>query len=185
VTSDEIRRLIETQGVELKKPLKLKREGLKSLNAMVNADTAEGTVVFGVAPNGAIVGVEPGNLDKAQRSLAQHVRSKFSPPIQFEIEVVDCDQKWVVVVRGKRGSGVPLCEYDGRAFIQEGSESRQLQLAEKRDMIRRRNRGSHPGPWRCDRCNSFVGTLSSGVTDGVTMKRTYRCSCGGEYWPVT
>lgn len=126
MTPEEVRSLIETQGVERKQSLGLKREGLESLNAMVNADSAEGVVLFGVASDGTIVGVEPGDLDKAQRSLAQHIRAKFSPSIRFEIEAVDCDQTWVIAVRGKREPGVPLCEYDGRAYIQEGSESRKL-----------------------------------------------------------
>jgi len=180
-----VRHLVETQGVERKQSLSEKKEGLASLNAMVNADSAVGVVLFGVSPHGAIVGVEPGDVDKAQRSLAQHIRAKFSPAVCFEIEAVDCDGKWIVAVRAERDRRVPLLEYDGRAYIREGSGKRQLELAEKLQIIHRRNRDSHSGPWRCDRCGSLVGQLVSVESDGQTMRKTYGCDCGGEYWPVT
>ena len=68
----------ESQVFERKKSLGLQREGLESLCGMVNAYAAQGTVVFGIAPDGELVGVEPGDLDKPQRSLTQTISSKFS-----------------------------------------------------------------------------------------------------------
>jgi len=185
MTIEDVYRLIETQGVERKQSLSEKKKGFESLNAMVNADAAAGQVIFGVAPDGAIVGIELGDVDKAQRSLAQHIRDKFCPAINFEIEAVDCNGKWVLIVRGKREPHVPLCEYDGKAYIREGSVTRQLQLTEKLRIIRYRDRDQHPGPWRCDKCGSLVGQFYGTVFDGKTMRRTYKCACGGEYWPAT
>ncbi len=184
MTPDDLRGLIETQSVECKQSLSEKREGMEALNAMVNAESAAGLVLFGVAPDHTIVGIEPGDVEKSQRSLGQHIRDKFCPMIRFEIEAVNCDSKWVLVVRAMREPHVPLCEYDGRAYIREGSAKRQLPLPEKLQLIRRRDRDQHPGPWRCSRCGSVAGQVSSMVFDGETMRRTYDCDCGGEYWPA-
>jgi predicted HTH transcriptional regulator len=185
VTKDELYRLIETQRVERKRSLSEKREGLESVNAMVNADSASGQILFGVAPNGTVVGIEPGDADKAQRSLAQHIRDKFDPPIRFEIQAVDCEGKDGLAVSARREPHVPLCEYNGRAYIREGSEKRQLKLAEKLHIIRCRDRGQHTGPWKCSKCGAFTGQLISVVFDGQRMERDYGCRCGGEYWPAT
>lgn len=61
INSDEIRRLGETQTVELKKSLSLQREALEALCGMINSDSATGTVIFGVSPDGNICGVEEGS----------------------------------------------------------------------------------------------------------------------------
>ena len=66
----------EDQVTEFKKSLSLTREGFQALTAMLNADTARGQVIFGVAPGGEPVGIEPGDVDKAQRSLVEHARLK-------------------------------------------------------------------------------------------------------------
>jgi predicted HTH transcriptional regulator len=185
MTREELHRLIETQGVERKRSLAERREGLEALDAMVNADAATGHVLFGVDPEGNAIGIEPGNADKAQRSLAQHIRDQFHPAVNVEIGAVDCDGKWVLVVSGRRDRSVPLVEYDGRAFIREGSITRQLDLTEKLRIIRHRDRDQHPGPWKCDKCGSLVGQLFAVVFDGTTMRKTYECHCGGQYWPAT
>ena len=184
MTTRDIRRLIETQEVERKKSLAQRRPGLKALDAMVNADSAVGTIVFGVAPDGAVVGVT-GDLDQAQRSLAQEIRSKFSPPITIEITVLPCEDKNLLVVDGRREPSVPLCEYDGRAYIREGSQDRQLNLGEKLEIIRRRDRDQHPGPWRCNKCGSTAMHFEGSVFDGEKWIRSYKCECGGEWWPPT
>jgi GTPase len=77
----------ESQTLEFKKSLSLQREGLEALCAMVNSDLAQGTVVFGIEPNGTICGIEKGNLDKAQRSLSQVLRSKFEPQLAAQIKI--------------------------------------------------------------------------------------------------
>ena len=77
----------ESQKLEFKRSLSLRREGLEALCAMVNSDLARGTVVFGIESDGTVCGVEQGNLDTAQRSLLQVVRDKFEPPMVVQIEV--------------------------------------------------------------------------------------------------
>lgn len=175
----------ESQLVEFKKSLSLTNEALKSLCGMINTDAAQGIVVFGVASNGTISGIEPGNLDNAQRTLSQRIRSKFDPPITASIETVEYSGSNLVLLSAKRDTQTPYHEFDGRAFIREGTTTRQLSLAEKHALVRRRNRDQHNGPWKCDKCGSLVGMLISYAITDQGMVRSYTCSCGGEYWPPT
>ena len=185
IKPDEVARLIESQQVELKKSLSLQKEGGEALCGMLNADAARGLVLFGVAPDGSIVGVETGDLDKAQKSLAQHVRDSFDPPLPVSIEVVQCGDKNLIALQAERPKNTVLYEYAGRAFIREGSSRRRLTVTEKAGLSSRRRRDTHHGPWQCDRCGSVAGTISVIVVTDRGIEKSYKCGCGGEYWPVT
>jgi predicted HTH transcriptional regulator len=174
----------ESQTFERKRSLSLQREGLASLCGMINADHCSGTVAFGIDPDGRIVGVEPGNLDKAQRSLAQSIQLKFEPAIQCALQVKNVEGKSVVLISAQRNRSVPYHEFDGRAYIREGTVTRQLSLSEKHALQRQRNRDLHTGPWKCDGCGSWVGMLSQVVVTDQGMHKTYTCRCGGEFWPA-
>ena len=184
INSEEIKRLGETQTVEFKKSLALQKEAMEALCGMINADSATGTVIFGISPDSSISGIEPGNLDSAQKSLAQTVRQKFDPPLICSIEVLECDGKQLIALKADRATGVPYHECDGRAYIREGSSRRQLGLAEKQRLNAKRNRDQHNGPWKCDRCGSLAGTLSSFTLTDQGMVKTYSHTCGGEWWPA-
>jgi len=184
ISRDEIRNLGETQTVEFKKSLSSQKEALKALCGMINSDSATGAVLFGVSPDGSISGIEPGNLDSAQKTLAQNVQHKFDPSLICTIEVLECEGKHLMVLKADRASGVAYHEYDGRAYIREGSTARQLSYDEKQQLSKRRNRDQHNGPWKCDRCGSFVGMLSSIIITDQRAKKSYDCPCGGEYWPA-
>lgn len=175
----------EGQTTEFKKSLSLRREALEALCGMVNADCAKGIVLFGVEPDGVVCGVESGNLDSAQRSLSQAINQGFEPRLPFEIQVKVVEDRWLVVLSAERPRSVPYYEYDGRAWIRQGSGKRQLTLAEKDQIRRVRDRAFHPGPWKCDRCGICVGQLISVTMTKDGMRKTYDCSCGGEFWPST
>lgn len=174
----------EGQTTEFKQSLSLRDEGLEALCGMVNSDAAEGTVLFGIAPNGGVVGVEDGNLDTAQRSLSQAIRSNFDPPLTPEIWVEAINGESVVGVKANRSPTVPYHEYKGRAYIRQGSETRLLTHAQKDGLRRNRDRAHHMGPWKCDRCGSLVGQLFSFKVTDEGMERTYECECGGQFQPV-
>ena len=174
----------ESQTLEFKKSLSLQREGLETLCAMVNSDLASGTVIFGIEPNGTVCGIEQGNLDTAQRSLLQRIKNRIDPTPIVQIEVKELKGRQVLVVRAERYRGVPYCEYDGRAWIREGTSNRKLNLSEKDQLSKRRDRDSHTGPRRCDRCGSWVGVLHSFEVSSEGMKKTYKCQCGREFWPA-
>lgn len=175
----------EGQTLEFKRSLSLRDKGLEGLCAMVNSDLAQGTVVFGIERDGGICGVESGNLDTAQRSLVEAIRTTFEPSLIVRTEVRELNGKMVLVVRAERNSGIPYHEYQGRAWLREGTSNRLLTLAEKESLSAKRNRDRHPGPWKCNRCGSLVGMLASYEVSDAGMRKTYKCPCGGEFWPLT
>jgi predicted HTH transcriptional regulator len=175
----------EGQVLEFKKSLSLRREGLEALCAMVNSDLAQGTVLFGIGPDGSVCGIEKGNLDTAQRSLSQVIRNKFEPSLVVKMQVEELANQRVLAISAERHRETPYHEYDGRAWIREGTTNRLLSLAEKESLAGKRNRDRHPGPWRCNLCGRWVGVLHSYEISGDGMKKTYGCECGGEFWPAT
>ena len=174
----------ESLLVEFKKSLSLSSEGLKSLCGMLNAEHRKGTILFGVSPESEVVGLDPGNLDKAQRSLCQKISSGFDPPIVPEVSIIKILGKNVLVLCSARLRAIPIHEYDGRAYIREGTTTRRLSLAEKRALVRSRDRSFHTGPWKCDGCGSYTGMLSIVRITNAGIEKSYRCHCGGEYWPA-
>ena len=72
-----------------------------------------------------------------------------------------------------------------RAWIRQGSEKRPFTFAEKDHLRRNRDRAFHPGPWKCDRCGSWVGQLISVTLTNEGLVKNYDCDCGGQYWPST
>ncbi len=182
---EDLIRTGEGQTTEFKRSLSLQDKGLEALCAMVNSDYGRGTVAFGIESDGTICGIESGNLDTAQCSLSQIIRNKFEPSLVIKIETYDVNDKVVLLLSSERVSNVPYHEYDGRAWIREGSTNRRLSLAEKESLITKRNRDRHPGPWRCNRCGALVGVLNSFEITSEGMRKTYKCGCGGEFWPIT
>ena len=120
----------ETQTIEFKKSLSQMKEGCKVLCGMLNTDFGSGMVLFGISPENDVVGIG-GNLDSAQRTLAQHIQQKFEPSIICSIEIEEQDGSKVMILSAKRPNEVCYYEYDGRAFIKEGSTTRQLSYQEK------------------------------------------------------
>ena len=181
----EFSKLGESGVVEFKESLRLHKEGLKALCSMVNSDAARGEVWFGVADDGSICGIEPGDRDSVQQTLAQRARNKFDPPLICTIELFQCEGRCLLRLAAHRAPGVPYHDYDGRAYIREGSTSRRLSHAEKQLLGSSRNRDQHHGPWKCDHCGAVVGMLSQLVITDQGASKSYGCDCGGEYWPIS
>ena len=180
VSKKEIEEILqEPRLVECKTALSGERAACESLCGMLNSHLARGLVLFGVAPDRTIVGVEPGELDEAQRSLVEHVDASFDPKVPITLEILDCEGKLIVVLSADRPRTMPLVEYDGRAFIREGSTTRPLSSDERTSFTWRRDRAHHPGPWQCDRCGLVAAVIDPGP------EQSYSCDCGGEWWPVT
>jgi len=119
----------ETQSVEFKKSLSQKKEGCKALCGMLNTEIGAGMVFFGISPENDVVGIG-GNLDSAQRTLAQHIQQKFDPSMVCSIKIEDYKDKKILVLSAKRANDVSCYEYDGRVFIKEGSTKRYLSAQE-------------------------------------------------------
>ena len=175
----------ETQTVEFKQSMSQMKEGCKALCGMLNTNQGAGAVLFGISPKSDVVGLQDANLDSVQRTLAQHIQQTFEPALTCSIDLLSCNGKNIISLSAQRPKNIPYFEYDGRAFIKEGSTKRQLSLQEKQSLLLRRDRAKHNGLWKCDRCGSWAGTLSSIAITDEGPKKTYDCQCGGEFWPAT
>jgi predicted HTH transcriptional regulator len=175
--------LIESQELEFKTSLAKTDDGLQSLCGMLNTDKGQGTCIFGVAPDGQIEGVG-GNLDSAQQKLENKIRMKFEPPIIADINVQEKESKNVITIMASRDKKVPYHEYDGRAYIREGTVTRQLSLSEKQQIQKRRDRDHHNGPWKCDKCGLVMPDSRYFAYIGRELVKPYSCQCGGEFWPA-
>lgn len=180
----EVRALGEAQTLEFKRSLSLMKEAFADLCAMINADTAKGKVVFGIDPTGEVCGLGDTNLDSAQRTIALHAQQKMDPPCLLEIHPFLCDGQPILILVGTRSRNVPFHEYDGRAYIRVGSVSQQMSIAQKLQLSVSRNRDLHTGLWRCDRCGSFAGGVNGIEVTEHGPRKTYKHSCGGEWWPA-
>lgn len=185
ISIEDLNGLGEDQTLEFKQSAQLRKEAFQSLCAMVNADAARGTVVFGVAPDGTVVGLGDDNIDSTQRTLVQHARQKFDPPINVELEAAVCNGASILLMRAVRDRGVQYHEYDGRAYMRQGATNSVPSMEQKQRLAKSRNRDLHQVGWRCDKCGAVVGTLNANIiTAGVGVVRRYGCRCGGEYWPA-
>lgn len=184
IDPDQIRRLGETQTTEFKKSLQRQDKALRALCGMLNSQSARGQVLFGVAPDGTVIGVDEGNLDSVQKKLAQKVRDGFEPRVTCSIEILEKGGRTLVSIKATRASGIPYYEYRGRAYIREGSTTRQLSYPEKRQLAKQRDRDQHTGPWKCDRCGAIAGALFSITFTDHGVHKSYTCGCGGEFWPI-
>ena len=175
----------ESQEVEFKRSLSLTKEGLQALCGMINTDKAHGAVIFGVEDNGTIVGIEPGNVDTAQRSLVQCIGDTFEPRLHCKIKMSVCDGMSLLILEAIRDKNISFYEYDSRAWIREGTTTRCLTLQEKQNFERKRNRDMWQGPWTCDKCGTRAGQFNQLVFSECGTRKTYQCTCGGEFWPAS
>ena len=127
----------ETQSVEFKKSLSQRKEGCKVLCGMLNTEVGAGMILFGISPENEVVGIG-GNLDSVQRSLVQHIQQKFDPSIKISIQIEEYEGKKILILSAKRSNDVHYYEYDGRAFIKEGSTKRCLSTQEKQSLNNRK-----------------------------------------------
>lgn len=131
VNVESILKLGETQSVEFKKSMSQMKDGCKSLCAMLNTAEGSGMVIFGISPDNKVAGLNDDNLDSAQKSLAQHIQDKFDPSVLVSIKVSKYKEKNILILSAERPKKTRYYEYDGRAFIKEGSTKRTLKIQEK------------------------------------------------------
>ncbi len=133
-TSERLPALIsggEGQRVEFKRSLRQLSRALKALCGMLNANGGEALVVFGIGPDGQVVGIDPANLESARRSLSQAVRNNIRPALRPRLEVAHLDGRTLVALSATRPRDVPVYECDGRAYIRVGSQTLRMSPFER------------------------------------------------------
>ncbi len=181
---NKIKKQFETQKLELKRSLSLQKEGLKSLCGMINTDEAFGQLVFGISPELDIIGIGDDNIDNIQIKIAQTIQTKFDPNIIPDIQIIEYNELKLLSIKASRSIETAYHEFDGRAFIREGSRTRVLNISEKEILVKRRNRENHNGPWKCNKCGAIAMNLVSVEITDKGIKKTFKHNCGGEYWPI-
>lgn len=107
----------ESDKVEFKKSTGQRTDAAKTVCAMLNG--LGGFVIFGVAPDGSIVGQEIGTrtLEDVANCIAQ-----IEPPAFPDIETITLDTERSVIVLRVSGGG--LFSYEGRPYIRYGPTTR-------------------------------------------------------------
>jgi ATP-dependent DNA helicase RecG len=139
--SDLIRRG-EGQTVEFKRSLGQRGRALEALCGMLNANGGEAILLFGVEPDGDVLGIDAGNLDSAQRSLSRSIQNNIEPALHPELQVAELDGKKILALHATRPHDVPLYECKGRAYIRVGAETLRMSLSEREALTRRRGRAA-------------------------------------------
>ncbi len=42
-----------------------------------------------------------------------------------------------------------------------------------------------PFSWKCDQCGAIVNMLASIIVTDRGVRKSFKCHCGGEFWPLT
>ena len=133
VTPEEALRLIqqgEGQTVEFKKSLSEEDQAIEALSAFANADG--GTVLFGVRPDGHVIGVTVGS--NTGENLANKVARSLYPQITPRIDTVAIDGQTIIAMTIEKASKGKVI-FAGRAFRRSGRTNQQMSWDQVRDKI--------------------------------------------------
>ena len=114
MTLEELQTIVtdgESDRVEFKETTGQRVDACRTLCAFLNGDG--GTVVFGVARNGKLIGQQVS--DETRKNLAAEF-VKFEPGVELSVEFVTVDDAHqAIVVSVQHGKARPY-QYDGRAY---------------------------------------------------------------------
>jgi len=136
-----IRRLVasgESETLEFKRSTGELREAAQALCGFLNHQG--GMVVFGVAPNGRMVGQEVS--DATLRDVMAAVRD-IDPAPQVEVRRLDLGSgRALIALRADAGRAAPYT-YDGRPFIRAGNTTRRMRREEYERLLLTRLHAQH------------------------------------------
>ncbi|MFQ5745326.1 MAG: RNA-binding domain-containing protein [Acidobacteriota bacterium] len=129
----------EGETLEFKRSTGELKEGMRTLCAFLNG--SGGTLLFGVRPEGAIVGQDVS--DKTIREIA-HAATRFEPPAQISIERIQVKEGLeVVVVVVASGLDIRPFTYEGRPYERVGSTTRRMPQARYERLLVERGHSRH------------------------------------------
>jgi Putative DNA-binding domain len=113
---------------------------MKTVAAFANGDG--GTILFGIANDGAVVGVGIDDARKALDRTTELIRDWVRPHVDFDIELTDVDDKQVLLVRVEAGSeppyGVGTTDRRIDYYIRRGGTTSPATPADVRAFVRAR-----------------------------------------------
>jgi ATP-dependent DNA helicase RecG len=129
----------EGRRLELKRSTGELRRGLQTACAFLNGEG--GHVVFGVAPDGTIVGQDVS--DQTLRDIAQEMEA-FEPPARFETRRVELPSRREVLVLDVNGrSDAMPFTFEGRAYERVSSTTRQMPKERYEQLLLDRMHSTH------------------------------------------
>jgi hypothetical protein len=150
-TRSELLRLIrggEDTFLELKVKLSNPERIAQGIVALAN--TSGGTIIFGVSDQLRIEGVK--NPEAVQEEIVRICREEIVPPIVPLIDVIAFDSGRRVVALDIEGKRRPYRTRDGRFYIRNGAEKREINRDELSNSLSRRwplySIQKHPLCWR-------------------------------------
>jgi len=128
MTIDELNNLIklgESETLEFKKSLTQQDERIKTATALANGNG--GWILFGVKPDGSVIGVDIGV--NTLENLAEDFHHHTDPIIYPSIMTIAIEGRTVIAVRVPAGSDKPYT-YQGAAYKRVGRTTQQLNRSE-------------------------------------------------------
>lgn len=135
----DIRKLIgetteydKKQSLESRKP----KSWLKSVSAFANGEG--GFIVFGIADDETLVGIE--NPKEASETISEQIKSRMEPVPEFSLEFEVADDKTLIILRINKGDETPYY-YAGdgalETFVRVGNESVKATATEQKRLVMR------------------------------------------------
>jgi ATP-dependent DNA helicase RecG len=133
MNTDDLKKLIalgESETLEFKKSLTQQDDALKTATGFANGNG--GWILFGVKPDGSIIGVDIGV--NTLENLAETFHQQTDPIIYPSISTVAVDGRTVIAVRVPAGTDKPYT-YKGVAYKLVGRTTQQLNRSEYERML--------------------------------------------------
>ena len=130
-----IRKLKESETVELKKSTSELKEAIISIVSILNKHQ-KGKLIFGIKTNGEVIGQTV--TEKTIRDISKTISDKIEPKIFPKIKELMLDGKKCVLVEFS-GSDKPYYAY-GRVYIRVGDEDKKLSSQELEKLILKKNK---------------------------------------------
>jgi len=134
MTEQELRKLIskgEGQTLEFKASPSLRQEIGQAISAFAN--TAGGTILVGVSPQGKLVGVDIGR--KTIEDLANWIKANTDPPICPRMQVHKIEGRDLIEISVKESDEKPVF-FNDRAFQRVGRTSPRISVSKIREFAR-------------------------------------------------
>jgi len=95
------------------------------------ANSAGGQLLIGVADNGHIAGLTPGDISRLNQLLSNAASQHVKPPINPLTTNVDTGQGIVMVIEIAAGLNKPYMDGQGRIWVKSGADKRQVTAREE------------------------------------------------------
>ena len=128
MTGEELINIIqrgETSEVQLKQKFTTVRQVTEEMVAFANCKG--GIIVFGVEDKtGTILGLTFEEIQKASHEISTAANDQIKPTVFIFTEVIDIDQKHLLVVRVLEGKNKPYKDFHGQIWVKQGSDKRRV-----------------------------------------------------------